>query len=98
MADFQMGQLVRHRDFDYRGVVIKVDPECLASDEWYGKYADRPARGQPWYHVLVDGGQETYVGEELLEPDYEKSAVTHPLVEHLFLMFVNGRYYRFCPN
>jgi len=36
-AKFAVGQVVRHRMFDYRGVVFDVDPEFRGSDEWCDK-------------------------------------------------------------
>ena len=32
---FSPGDLVHHRKFDYRGVVVDVDPEFAGSEEWY---------------------------------------------------------------
>ena len=34
-ARFMLGQLVHHRLFDYRGVIVDVDPVFLGSEEWY---------------------------------------------------------------
>jgi large subunit ribosomal protein L21 len=34
-ARFAIGDVVRHRIFDFRGVVFDVDPEFANSDEWY---------------------------------------------------------------
>ena len=52
---FESGQLVRHRRYGYRGVVVDRDEFCQADDEWYSKNQTQPNRDQPWYHVLVDG-------------------------------------------
>jgi heat shock protein HspQ len=54
-ARLQVGQVVRHRLFDYRGVIYDVDPVFSLSEEWYEQMArSRPPKDQPWYHVLVD--------------------------------------------
>ena len=42
-AQFSVGDLVRHKLFDYRGVVVDVDPCLMLSDEWY----DAVARSRP---------------------------------------------------
>ena len=34
-AKFQVGQLIHHRLFDYRGVIYDVDPDFQGSEEWY---------------------------------------------------------------
>ena len=49
---FEPGQLIRHRPYGYRGVVVDRDEFCQADDEWYLK---NQTRDQPWYHGLVDG-------------------------------------------
>ena len=56
-AKFAPGDLVEHNLFDYRGVVIDIDPHFLGSPEWYNNVAkSHPPKDRPWYHVLVDGG------------------------------------------
>ncbi len=93
-AQFSPGQLIHHRLFDYRGVVVDVDATCQASDEWYEQVArSRPPRDRPWYHVLVHGATHmTYVAERNLEPDESGQPITHPLLEHFFSLFREGRY------
>ena len=45
-ARFAVGQLVQHRLFEYRGVVVDVDATFQGSDEWYAEVArSRPPRG-----------------------------------------------------
>lgn len=93
-AKFEVGQIVRHRKFDYRGVVYDVDPSFQGSDAWYDQVArSRPPKDQPWYHVLVhDAAHTTYVAERHLEPDEEGGPIRHELVDQLFGGFENGRY------
>ena len=92
---FQPGQLVRHRRYGYRGVVVAFDPACLAPDEWYQSNQTQPDRQQPWYHVLVDGARTaTYSAQENLEADPEPRPVRHPLVEQFFSSFAQGMYER----
>jgi hemimethylated DNA binding protein len=53
-ARFQVGQPIHHKRFDYRGVIVDVDPVFCGSEEWYQLMAtSRPPKDRPWYHVLV---------------------------------------------
>jgi heat shock protein HspQ len=94
VARFGVGDLVHHRLFSYRGVVVRVDPEFSLSDEWYAAVAKtRPPRDAPWYEVLVDESEDvTYVAERNLEPDEQSRPVRHPLVEDLLGDFLGSRY------
>jgi heat shock protein HspQ len=93
-AKFAVGDLVYHRLFDYRGVVVDVDPTFESTEEWYEAVAkSRPPRDKPWYHVLVHQAMHsTYVAERNLEPDESASPIEHPMLEHWFSRFENGRY------
>lgn len=93
-AKFSPGELVHHRLFDYRGVVVDVDPVFCGSEEWYDVMArSRPPKDRPWYHVLVDGSDaQTYVAERNLEPDASGNPITHPLIDDVFESLEDGRY------
>ena len=55
-ADFSVGELILHKRFEYRGVVVDVDPTFQLSEEWYDQVArSRPPKDAPWYHVLAFG-------------------------------------------
>ena len=91
-AQFFIGQRVHHRLFDDRGVVVDVDASFQGSQAWYDQVArSRPPKDQPWYRVLVDGGEyETYVAERHLEPDSRFTPISHPQLEQLFNGFEGG--------
>lgn len=92
---FKAGELVHHKRYGYRGVVVDADLTCLASEEWYQANQTQPAREQPWYRVLVDHStQTTYVAQENLEPDAEGHPVEHPLVAFFFHDFQGGMHIR----
>ncbi len=93
-ARFQVGQLVRHKLFDYRGVVYDVDAEFSLSEEWYETMArSRPPKDRPWYHVLVhDGDHTTYVAERNLVADDSGEAIRHPELGDYFGEFKDSRY------
>ena len=93
-AKFHVGQIVHHKNFDYRGVIYDVDPEFQGAEEWYKTVArSQPPKDRPWYHVLVDGQDiTTYVAERNLEPDTENSPIRHPILDHLFSDLHDGSY------
>ncbi len=94
IADFSVGQLIQHRRFDYRGVIVDVDPTFQGTEEWYEEMArSRPPRDKPWYHVLVDGASHTtYVAERNLEADTSGKPIYHPALDHFFARFEDGHY------
>ena len=93
---FAIGQLVHHKLFDYRGVVVDADPTFSLSDEWYDQVAkSRPPKDAPWYRVLVGGANhETYVAERNLEPDTSETPIEHPMLGAFFDSFESGHYVR----
>lgn len=94
VARFLPGQLVRHRRFEYRGVVVEVDASFAGSDAWYEQVArSRPPKDAPWYHVLPHEAQHTtYVAERNLEPDPDPRPIQHPLVDEVFAGFEGDHY------
>jgi heat shock protein HspQ len=93
-AKFAIGQIVQHKLFYYRGLIIDVDYKFLGSDEWYVQVARScPPKNQPWYHMLVDNAiHQTYVAERNLELSNEIKPIHHPLLEHYFNGLVEGQY------
>lgn len=90
---FFVGDVVRHKRYHYRGVVVGYDDTCQATDEWYSRNQTQPDREQPWYQVLVHGSSHsTYVAEENLLVDPSGEQVIHPLVRDYFDRFCKGRY------
>ncbi len=93
--NFERGQLVCHKRYGYRGVVVYYDLVCRADEQWYQSNMTRPGKGQPWYHVLVDAtAQNTYAAEANLQADCSGQPVRHPLVVRFFGEFVDSRYIR----
>jgi len=92
---FEPGQLVRHRRYGYRGVVVARDETCQADHGWYAKNQTQPSRRQPWYHVLVHESVAcTYAAAENLLADDSGQPVIHPLMERFFDGFAEGRHLR----
>ncbi|KXO12550.1 DNA binding protein [Moritella sp. JT01] len=94
MTKYSIGDLVHHKLFDYRGVVIDIDPYFQLPEEWYQSVArSRPPKDKPWYHVIVhDSTRLTYVAETNLEVDQSGNKVNHPMVNKLFTGLQNGHY------
>lgn len=93
-AKFYIGQIIHHKLFNYRGIIYDVDFQFLGGDEWYEKVArSRPAKDQPWYHVLVDNAtHRTYVAECNLEISHNTNLINNPLLEVYFEQAKSGRY------
>lgn len=97
LAKFPIGQVVRHRLYPFRGVIFDVDPEFANTDEWYESIPAhlRPRKDQPFYHLLAENDQSTYVAyvsEQNLLLDDSGKPVNHPQVAELFGELADGRY------
>ena len=96
-ARFAIGDVVKHRLFDFRGVVFDIDPVFANSEEWYEAIPQdiRPLRDQPFYHLLAendDSSYVAYVSQQNLMADSEGGPVDHPSLAQLFDDFSGGRY------
>ena len=98
LAKFAIGQVVRHRIFPFRGVIFDVDPEFGNTEEWWLSIPEdiRPRKDQPFYHLLAENDQNTYVAyvsEQNLLPDDSGQPVGHPQAALLFDGFEDGHYH-----
>lgn len=96
-ARFNVGDVVRHRLFDFRGVVFDIDPIFANTDEWYDAIpADvRPRKDQPFYHLLAENAESSYVAyvsQQNLVADDSEEPVDHPAIGGLFDTDGDGRY------
>lgn len=97
VANFALGDVVRHRIFAFRGVVFDIDPVFANSDEWYESIPEevRPAKEQPYYHLFAendDSSYVAYVSQQNLIGDPQGGPVSHPAIGDMFLDYANGRY------
>jgi len=88
-AKFDIGQIVRHRIYPFRGVIYDVDPEFNNTEDWWNAIPEdvRPRKDQPFYHLLAEneeGPYFAYVSEQNLEPDDTGTPVDHPDVDAYF--------------
>ena len=82
-AKFMIGQVVRHRVFAFRGVIYDVDPVFANTEEWWLAIPAevRPSKDQPFYHLLAENDQSTYVAyvsEQNLVADESGEPIGHP--------------------
>ena len=88
-AKFSIGDVVKHKHFDFRGVIYDVDFEFNNSEEWYESIPKnvRPRKDQPFYHLLAENEDvtyEAYVSEQNLLKDDSKEPIKHPLINEIF--------------
>ena len=96
-ARFGIGEVVRHRIFDFRGVVFDVDPVFANSEEWYEAIPEalRPPKDQPFYHLLAENTESTYVAyvsQQNLVSDDSEEPIDHPAIGTMFEGMEGGRY------
>ena len=96
-ARFAIGEVVRHRLFEFRGVVFDVDPVFANSEEWYQAIPEdvRPSKDQPFYHLLAENAESSYVAyvsQQNLEHDETDEPIDHPAIDGIFDGYHEGRY------
>ncbi|MBK8158981.1 MAG: heat shock protein HspQ [Rhodospirillaceae bacterium] len=96
-ARFNIGDIVKHRVYPFRGVVFDVDPVFANTDEWLQSIPAelRPHREQPFYHLLAENAETTYVAyvsEQNLLPDDSGQPCRHPLLRDMFEKPAAGAY------
>ncbi len=97
IAKYQIGQVVRHRIYPFRGVVFDIDPIFDNTEEWYQAIpaAARPHKDQPFYHLFAENDETeyvAYVSEQNLLPDNTGEPVRHPKVAEVFIKDDKGAY------
>ena len=96
-ARFGIGEVVRHKIFDFRGVIFDVDPEFANSEEWYEAIPEalRPSREQPFYHLLAENSESSYVAyvsQQNLVRDDSEEPLDHPAFAAMFERVEDGGY------
>ena len=96
-AKFAIGQVVRHRVFDFRGLIFDVDPEFDNTEDWWLSIPEevRPRKDQPFYHLFAEN-EETeyiaYVSEQNLLADHSPEPLRNPMIPEMFVRDRNGAY------
>jgi heat shock protein HspQ len=96
-ARFSVGDVVKHRLLDFRGVIFDIDPVFANTEEWYQAIPEgvRPSKEQPFYHLLAENAESSYVAyvsQQNLVSDPSDEPVEHPALDGLFDGFSDGRY------
>lgn len=97
VAEFGLGEVVRHRFFPFRGVIFDVDPEFANTEEWWEAIPAevRPRKDQPFYHLLAENEESAYVAyvsQQNLLPDDSGLPVGHPAISDMFDLADDGSY------
>ena len=94
---FNIGDIVKHRIYPFRGVIVDVDPEFSNTEEWYQSIpADlRPSKKQPFYHLMAENSEtfySAYVSQQNIIMDSDNGPVDHPDLEQMFSGMQKGKY------
>ena len=95
---FNIGDIVKHRIYPFRGVIVDVDPEFSNTEEWYQSIPAeiRPSREQPYYHLMAENTETfytAYVSQQNLVGDGENGPLEHPDLEEIFSGMDHGKYH-----
>ena len=98
-AKFSIGDIVKHKHFEFRGVIYDVDFEFNNSEEWQESIPKdvRPRKDQPFYHLLAENNEityEAYVSEQNLIVDSSNEPIRHPMVNEVFSEKRGSGYYK----
>ena len=93
----QIGQVVKHRLYPFRGVVFDIDPVFNNTEEWWQAIPAevRPHKDQPFYHLFAENAETeyvAYVSEQNLLPDTSGEPLRHPQVAEVFVQDDSGGY------
>lgn len=96
-AKYQIGQIVRHRIYPFRGVIFDVDPTFANTEEWWLSIPPdvRPRKDQPYYHLFAENDETeyvAYVSEQNLLPDDSGEPLRHAEIPMMFDGPENGIY------
>ena len=96
-AKFTIGQVVKHRQFSFSGVIFDIDPVFNNTEEWWLSIPEevRPHKDQPFYHLLAENSESeyvAYVSEQNLVPDDSGEPIRHSQVSEIFVRDKTGGY------
>tara|TARA_Y100000589_G_scaffold272234_1_gene265284 strand:+ start:75 stop:407 length:333 start_codon:yes stop_codon:yes gene_type:complete len=96
-AKFSIGDIVKHKFLNFRGVIFDLDPTFNNTEEWYNAIPKdfRPKKDQPFYHLFAENEEIfyiAYVSEQNLNIDISGILANHPDISKIFSHF-NGTSY-----
>ena len=94
---FNIGDIVKHRIYPFRGVIVDVDAEFSNTEEWYQSIPAeiRPSRKQPYYHLMAENTETfytAYVSQQNLVGDGDNGPLEHPDLDEIFNGIDKGKY------
>ena len=93
-AKFSIGDVVKHKFLNFKGVIFDLDPTFNNTEEWYNAIPKdfRPRKDQPFYHLFAENEEIfyiAYVSEHNLNIDNSGIPANHPDIMKIFSHF-NG--------
>ena len=89
---FELGEVITHSRYGYRGVIVDFDLTCKAAQSWYQSNQTQPKKLQPWYHILVHGVEQvTYAAQSNLMKDESGNPIVHPMLNLFFFGLEEGK-------
>ena len=94
---FNIGDIVKHKIYPFRGVIVDVDPEFSNTEDWYQSIPAeiRPSKEQPYYHLMAENTEtfySAYVSQQNLINDGSNGPVDHPDLDQIFSGIQKGKY------
>ena len=94
---FNIGDIVKHKIYPFRGVIVDVDPEFSNTEDWYQSIPAeiRPSKEQPYYHLMAENNEtfySAYVSQQNLINDGSNGPVDHPDLGQIFSGIEKGKY------
>ena len=95
---FNIGDIVKHRIYPFRGVIVDVDPEFSNTEDWYQSIPAeiRPSRNHPYYHLMAENTETfytAYVSQQNLVDDGDNGPLEHPDLDEIFSGMEQGKYH-----
>ncbi len=99
-AKFSIGNIVKHRFLNFRGVIFDLDPKFNNTEEWYKAIPKnlRPKKDQPFYHLFAENEEIfyiAYVSEQNLLHDASNKEASHPDIKKVFSHYDGKNYIPF---
>jgi len=79
---FEIGDILQHREYGWRGVVYGWSELCELDDEWLRKNAAETRRDHPFYNILCNDGTHRY-GSQLTHDVRTMPPRPTPCSQHL---------------
>ncbi|WEW60367.1 hypothetical protein PRK78_005852 [Emydomyces testavorans] len=105
---YRVGQVFRHRRYDYLAVITGWDPECGAEEQWLQQMGIdrlRAGRHQSFYHVFVPSPDADILGQRVedksvryvAEENIERIELEISQIPQQFLKFLGQHFKRWDP-